>query len=68
MRSAVVTAEPSTVARIFNEVVNDLSVTPDGQIQDATPPRPTAGVATPSGESTPQVDTPPARRPAERWD
>lgn len=68
MRSAVVTAEPSTVARVFNEVVNDLVVTSDGEIRDATPPRPAAREATPSGEATPAVETPPARRPAERWD
>lgn len=68
MRSAVVTAEPSTVARMFNEVVEDLVVTSDGEIRDATPQRPAAGGATPSGEATPAVEAPPARRPAERWD
>ena len=68
MRSAVVTAEPTTVARMFNEVVNDLIVTSDGEIRDAVPPRPTAGPATPSGEPTPAEQTPPARRPSERWD
>lgn len=65
MRSAVVTAEPSTVARLFNDVVNDLVVTADGEIRDATPPRPANA---PSGQATPAVETPPARRPAERWD
>jgi len=67
MRSTVVHAAPGDVARRFNEVIGGLVVTPDGEIQDGTPPRPEAGAAVPDN-AVPAPDPEPVHRPAERWD